>query len=281
MISDRLESVQRGSISRQLSMLADIAYQSRLALDEPGRATVRRGVRACKQTSDKTPFGLSLYPTLVQMITTHQYLAQYPVDPNSEKLIAGTIHPHNHEDFTVKFFYGNQCSLWKIMHAAFPDELRDPFHLNSILAFLQRRKIAMSDMIRECERTTPAALDRDLIPTVLNEELPHEIRHSNIREIFFTSGFGKNAAFQLFYKNVLGERITPAIRTNREVTLPPEILGRPMRLRILYSPSGTANTGLVRSADYRALADRYRHLPAPVQAFKVDYYREMFGSLLD
>jgi G:T/U-mismatch repair DNA glycosylase len=212
------------------------------------------------------------------MITHHQYLAKHPISPASEKLIVGTIHPHDHEKFTLPFFYGNQCSLWKILQAAFPTELTNAQSLDSILAFLRRRKIAMSDMIWECKRTTPAALHKDLIPTVLNEELPDQNRHSNIREVFFTSGFDKNAAFQLFYKRVLGQRITPAIRKSKEVTLDSAILGRPIRLRILYSPSGTANTGLVRSAAYIANQHKYSGQSTPVQAFKIDYYREMFAD---
>ena len=43
--------------------------------------------------------------------TSHKYLAQYPIDPRSEILIVGTIHPHRDEQFRVPFFYGNVCSL--------------------------------------------------------------------------------------------------------------------------------------------------------------------------
>jgi len=212
------------------------------------------------------------------MTTTHQYLGQYPINPSSERLIVGTIHPHDHANFKVPFFYGNESSLWKILHVAFPEELADPFNLESILAFLRGRKIAMSDMIRVCERTTPAALDEDLIPTRLNYELVDQIRASTIREILFTSGFGKNAAFKLFYTDVLKRPITSVIRKEKEVVLEPTLFGRPVRLRILYSPSGTANTGLVRSKLYRERIEEFRHLPAPVQAFKVDYYRRIFGQ---
>jgi hypothetical protein len=212
------------------------------------------------------------------MITKHQYLAEYPIDPTSEKLIVGTIHPQDHQAFAVPFFYGNQCSLWKILQAAFPAELANAFSLPDILAFLRRRKIGVSDMIWECERSSPTALNENLIPLRLNEELPDQIRHSQIRVVLFTSGFGKNAAFQLFYNKVLGQKITPAIRKNREVTLDEAVLGRPVRLRILYSPSGTANTGLVRSAAYKASQHLYAHLPTPVQAFKIDYYGGMFGD---
>ena len=135
----------------------------------------------------------------------------------------------------------------------------------------------MSDTIWECERTTPAALDEDLIPTRLNHKLKEQIRNSKIREVLFTSGFGKNAAFKLFYTDILGRSVTNIIRHEREVTLEPAIFGRPVRLRILYSPSGTANTGLVRSKAYLERKEEFQEFPAPVQAFKVDYYRSIFA----
>jgi G:T/U-mismatch repair DNA glycosylase len=210
------------------------------------------------------------------MITTHKYLDNYPIDPASEKLIVGTIHPHDHAAFQVPFFYGNKSSLWTILHKAFPSELPDPHRLADILAFLDRRKIAISDMIWECRRKSHSALDQDLIPIRLNEELPDQIRYSNIREVLFTSGFGKNNAFKLFYVDLLKRRLTKQIRRDREVTLENELLGHPVRLRVIYSPSGAANTGLVKSALYLANRAQYEGHKTPVQAFKIDYYREVF-----
>ena len=212
------------------------------------------------------------------MITIHQYLDNYPINPASEKLIVGTIHPHDHAAFQVPFFYGNKSSLWTILHHAFPAELPDPRHLPDIMAFLYHRKISISDTIRECERKSRAALDQDLIPLHLNEELPEQIRNSNIREVLFTSGFGKNNAFKLFYNDLLRRPLTTQIRKDREVTLEKELFGRPVRLRALYSPSGAANTGLVKSALYLANREKYNDHPAPVQAFKIDYYRGVFDE---
>lgn len=211
------------------------------------------------------------------MITHHQYLTNEPFDLTSETLIVGTIHPHKHEDFSVPFFYGSECSLWVIFHEAFPAELPNPYNLRDIQAFLRRRKISMSDMIWECERKDSNALDNDLVPIRLNEELPEQIRQSNIREVFFTSGFDKNAAFKLFYRNLLKRSITKKIHEEREVTFEPALFGRPVRLKILYSPSGRAVTGLSMNKHYLANEEKYRHFPAPVKAFRVDYYRQIFG----
>lgn len=133
------------------------------------------------------------------MITTHQYLKIFPISKDSTKLIVGTIHPHDHKTFRIPFFYGSVTSLWKILGQAFPNELVEPFHLQGILGFLEKRKISISDTIVKCERKNPTALDKDLIPIELNKGIIEDIKNSQIAEILFTSGFGKNNAFKIFY----------------------------------------------------------------------------------
>jgi G:T/U-mismatch repair DNA glycosylase len=211
------------------------------------------------------------------MYTIHQYLDNHPILPESEKLILGTIHPHDHESFQLPFFYGNIGSLWRILSEAFPGELDVPLSVDGIKRFLKHRKIAISDTIRECQRKNPTALDEDLIPTKLNHQLVDEIRNSKIEEIFFTSGFGKNNAFRLFYRNILGLKITKTIKENRGLILDPNFFGRAVKLTILYSPSGAANVGLSRSAEYLTNAEKYRGFMTPVHQFKVDYYRQKFS----
>ncbi|HEY6899789.1 MAG TPA: hypothetical protein VI233_04070 [Puia sp.] len=212
------------------------------------------------------------------MTTTHQFLPLYPIDPHSRKLIVGTIHPHDHSGFKIPFFYGNRGSIWTILHEAFPAELSDPFCLDAIQAFLKNRKIAMSDTILECRRKAPTALDSDLIPIRLNHGMIEEIRRSNIREIFFTSGFGTNNAFKLFLVDILKQKLTSEIRRQKEYTLSPGIFGRPVRLRALISPAGTANISLSKDALYLANSHRYTGSKRPVQDFKVDWYREIFSA---
>lgn len=211
------------------------------------------------------------------MITTHQYLDKYPIKKDSKKLIVGTIHPHFHEEFKVPFFYGNVVSLWNLLHQAFPTELNLPINVKNIMEFLDGRNIAISDTIKIAERKNPTALDKDLIPIQLNLQLLDDIRNSDISEILFTSGFGKNNAFRLFYVNMLGLRITNEIKSNREIILPEDIFGRPIRLTILYSPSGTSNVGISKSKLYLENKYKYADLKTPVQAFKIDYYREKFS----
>jgi len=213
----------------------------------------------------------------MKKVTRHLYLDKYPVKPEAEKLIVGTIHPHDKSQFKLPFFYGNRLSLWKILQQAFPNDLGPELTVDSILGFLEKHRIAMSDTIRECVRTNDSALDQDLVPTRLNWELIDQIRQSHIREIFFTSGFQKNNAFKLFFVDILGKKITSEIRHNRELVLEPEIFGRPVKLTILYSPSGAANRAWAQTQIWKDNQHKYVGSPTPLQDFKVDYYREKFS----
>ena len=210
------------------------------------------------------------------MITKHQYLDLYPISPNSKLLILGTIHPHNTDEFQIPFFYGNRNSIWNILGDAFPGALPNPVTLDGVLSFLQQRKIAVSDTIKQCRRVNPTALDSDLIPELLNDKLLAQIRQSKIERVLCTSAFGKNNAFRLFFKDLLGQKITPTIRASREVILEPEVFGRPVLIKALYSPSGSANISLSKHPLYLSRKDEYAGSSRPVYDFKVDYYREQF-----
>lgn len=209
------------------------------------------------------------------LITKHQYLDRYPIDPTAERLILGTIHPHHHEKFLMPFFYGNELSIWKIFHAAFPEELSEPSDVGSVLAFLKKRKLTVSDTIISCERMNPTALDEDLKPILFNKTgLMESIKRSAITEILCTSGFGRNNAFGIFYRDILGLPLTKVIRTTREADLPISIFGRPVKVKALYSPARTAMMGIGRSRSYKAVKEQYAHLSKPVEAFRIDLYKQ-------
>lgn len=212
------------------------------------------------------------------MVTRNQYLEKYPISKDSEKLIVGTIHPHDHDRFAVPFFYGNKASLWTILNDAFNYTKGEAITLEYILSFLSQRKISVSDTIVECRRKKPTALDNDLIPTLLNHQMVEQIKNSKITEIMFTSGFQKNNAFKLFYVDILGLKITPEIKRSREVMLDESIFGRPVKLTVLYSPSGAANVAFATSRMYLENKHNYLKSSRPVYDFKIDYYRGKFGS---
>lgn len=209
--------------------------------------------------------------------TVHQYLDLYPPSPESERVVVGTIHPHDTSKFKIPFFYGSKLSLWELLDRASGGEIGQPIQLENVLEFLKRHRIAMSDTVRECRRKGTGWADNDLLPVRLNTELLDQIRDSRIREVLFMSGFGKNNAFKLFYVDMLGRHITPWIRQDREIMLDSTVFGRPVKLSILYSPSGAANIALAQSKIYQRNKDRYLSSATPVYDFKVDYYREKFG----
>lgn len=210
------------------------------------------------------------------MKTVHQYLDLYPIDPKSERVVVGTIHPHHTESFKIPFFYGSKLSLWELLDKASGGEIGQPITLPNILKFLKRQKISMSDTVRECERKSTAWADNDLIPIRLNTELLDQIHSSRIREILFMSGFGKTNAFKLFYVDMLGKKITAQIRKDREVLLDKSIFGRSVKLTVLYSPSGAANIALAQSELYHSQKEKYAGSPTPVYDFKVDYFADKF-----
>jgi G:T/U-mismatch repair DNA glycosylase len=207
------------------------------------------------------------------MTTEHQYLSVFPILPDSTKLIVGTIHPHDHESFPLKYYYGNMLSLWKILSDGFPGELSDPNRLDDILAFLRNRKISVSDTIVKCKRIKPTALDEHLTDITLHHDIVRQIKVSQINHILFTSGFGKNNAFRLFYDGILKEKITPDIKRAREVLLDPSFFGRPVKLTVLYSPSSSSNRSIPRTRLFKENKHLYENVEKPIWAFKVDHYR--------
>ncbi len=210
------------------------------------------------------------------MITTNQYLELYPIKPDSQKLIVGTIHPHNHELFEVPFFYGNRNSIWKILSLAFPEEFTLPLDVKSITTFLDRHKISVSDTIKKCKRKNNTAFDKDLIPLELNTEIVSQIKNSQVTEIFFTSGFSTNNACKLFLINILGyKKIPEQLRKEKQMVI--EDFGRPIKLNVLISPSGSSNIGLSKSKIYLENKHKYLDSPRPIYDFKIDYYRKIFN----
>ncbi len=212
------------------------------------------------------------------MKTTHQYVHQYPILSTSRKLILGTIHPHDVTSFKIPFFYGSRLSIWNILNEAFDKELGDQITLDGVLNFLKVRNIAISDTILSCSRKTPSALDGDLIPEILNFALLEQIRNSKIDEIFFTSGLAKNNAFKLFFVDILKQKITADIKDNKSFLLNISFFGRPIKLTILLSPSGSANGSISKSKEYLQQKDYYQQFCKPVKQFRIDFYKKKFMS---
>lgn len=145
-----------------------------------------------------------------------------------------------------------------------------------MLEFLEKRKIAISDTIVKCERTSLSALDKDLIPLDLNYKLIDDINNAEIEQILFTSGYGKNNAFKIFFKDILGLRINSEIRESGEALIAEPFFKRRIKLQVLYSPSNMANLAISRSKNYLENKHLFQDSPRPVYDYKIWLYKQYF-----
>ncbi|MBU0632345.1 hypothetical protein KKA17_06855 [bacterium] len=208
--------------------------------------------------------------------TKHKYIDNNPIKDTDKYLILGTIHPHRTEDFKIDFFYGNAGSLWKILSDACTIELHSK---EQILEFLNTHKIAVSDMILECERCNETITkDSELCPSKFNEELKEQILKSNISTIFFTSSFNKNNAAKLFFSTFnLTTQIPKTWQENYEFDI--ELEKKTIRCIILLSPSGAANIGIANSKAYKKTKENNQSLT--VTQYRIDFYKDKICKTID
>jgi len=206
--------------------------------------------------------------------TVHNFIDQYPICPNSTRLIIGTIHPHLVENFQIKFFYGNVGSFWNILSNAFPKI--NFCTLEGIIDTLNRYKVAITDIIRKCDRDNEnITADSKLYNITFNtQQIREGIENSKIDTIYFTSRFGTNNAARLFVdKFQIPFNFDPLIS---EFMIPENFFGKEIRCVVLYSPSNNANRGIASSALFRKNKAHYQQFEQPVKQFKIEFYREKF-----
>ncbi|WP_426791767.1 hypothetical protein [Sphingobacterium sp. WOUb80] len=208
-------------------------------------------------------------------ITSHQFIKTNPIKKTDERLILGTIHPHDVSSFKLPFFYGNRNSIWNIFRDVFPEDLPEMYSVEDIQKLLSNKNIAVSDTILQCERLSNSALDKDLRPIRLNLDLIEDIKKSAISRIYCTSGFGKNNAFRLFYDGILGLKLTRDIKQEKSVVLPVGIFGREIIVSLLPSPSGAANISLSKSVGYKSSSFFNSQSTRPVYDYKVSLYTKL------
>jgi len=194
-------------------------------------------------------------------------------------MILGTIHPHNIEDFEIRYFYGNRASLWRILGEAFPKKKFDT--LEHIKQSLRMHHVFISDTIKECKRPDASVTqDAKLTDVVWNKnQLEQALRESKIDTIFFTSGFGRNGSARLFCDMF---RFKPDYdKATREFVIPKHYFGKRIRGVVLVSPSGAANKGIAATEAYKKSGYKREGYVHPVKAFKVDFYRKKFSIVFD
>lgn len=134
-------------------------------------------------------------------------------------------------------------------------------------------------MIRECERETEKVTqDKELTNIVLNiTQISESLIKSEIKTIFFTSGFSKNNAAKLFCDYY---KIKADLNGNREFLIPKEKFGKEIKGVVLFSPSGQANIGISRNKKYLKQKEQYSQYKNPIIEFKVDFYINAFKEIL-
>jgi len=205
------------------------------------------------------------------MITTrHKYTDVYGVKATDTSLILGTIHPHNTDQFQIDFFYGNRNSIWNILSSAFPNHNFNT--QDAIIKTLAINNIWISDIILECERDDESITqDKKLKSIKLNDfQIEEGLQKSEIKTIFFTSGFGKNNAAKLFCDRF---KINPVLNNHREFIISHDIFGREIIGVVLFSPSGQANVGIKRNKLYLEQLENYCTCKTPISRFKIDFYK--------
>jgi hypothetical protein len=207
--------------------------------------------------------------------TYHKYIDKYPIKKDSTKLIVGTIHPHLVNNFEIDFFYGNIGSFWNILSSAFPQ--RQFGNLDEIVATLDKYKVAITDIIRQCDRANEnITKDSELYNIIDNsEQIKSGIKESRIDTIYFTSRFGKNNSAQIFV-NIFGIKVN-LDRVTSEFDIPSSIFGRKIRGVVLYSPSNYANRGIARAYAYRSNIDYFQQFQHPIKQFKIEFYQNKFN----
>jgi len=205
----------------------------------------------------------------------HKYIEKYPIKRTDRYLILGTIHPHGNSK--LDFFYGNAGTFWEILSNATKLDFNS---LDNILEIFNQNKIAISDMILECEREDETVTrDSDLYNLKLNNNIKNEILQSEIKTIFFTSAFGKNNAAKLFFDIFeLNAQVPKSWKETYEFHIMVE--GKKIKCIILLSPSGASNIGISRSKIYLPKKNKYiKGYDKPVKQFKIDFYKSKFEEV--
>ncbi|MFP5384915.1 MAG: hypothetical protein ACLGHN_02465 [Bacteriovoracia bacterium] len=147
------------------------------------------------------------------------------------------------------FFGGEKNLLWKILA-----EIYDVKFNNSedIRSFLQKKGIALGDVIISCRRKNGGGSDSDLYDIQWNKDLLNHIDRHGIKTIFFTSKKVKDWFNKLFPESQHLEKVT------------------------LISPSGQSVRSLYRRDDYQEWIAKYPHKSK--YDFIVADYRQKFET---
>jgi hypothetical protein len=145
----------------------------------------------------------------------------------------------------LEYYYGNMREFWRFLDNVYPgNKLYDSTfpELSDITNFLEKHKIAITDLVEETDGT-PFSTDDDMKWTKLNSRLMDLLENGSIEVIYFTSFGGKNSALSLFKKWLKLNNYIIRISNHtewRNSGLHICINNKMIRLELLFSPSPTA-----------------------------------------
>jgi hypoxanthine-DNA glycosylase len=126
------------------------------------------------------------------MIEHHPYGEFIPRHPRCMIIgsfpIAKFTHPQRRQeikDHEYDFFFGGETNLlWKLLAATFKEQISSKYE---IIELLEKKGIAMGDVIKACKRRDGSAADAALYDIKWNHQLLEIIHSHNIKMVFFTS----------------------------------------------------------------------------------------------
>lgn len=182
------------------------------------------------------------------------------IPPKPQAMIIGSFpigkftHPkrrHEIKEHEFDFFFGGEKNLlWKILGEVFKVKITQK---EDIIRLLERKKLAVGDVIRSCRRKNNSAADADLFDIEWNLKLIDVIHEHRIKKVFFTSKKVEQWFNKLFPDADDLEKIT------------------------LISPSGQSLRSLPRRPEFKAWLDR--HPGEKKLRFIVDDYRKKFETI--
>jgi G:T/U-mismatch repair DNA glycosylase len=150
----------------------------------------------------------------------------------------------------IDFSYGGEKShLWNLLGLALNESLSSK---TEITAFLERKGIAIGDVVASCKRRNGYSSDTDLREIVFNHELKSIIEREDIRQILFTS-----TRVRQWFNSKIGCQNT-------------------VEQTLLISPSGSGMRALNRMHQKQYESWRIRHPDGSLPDFRLSFYKKIF-----
>lgn len=211
----------------------------------------------------------------------HPWINKFPINKETKYLILGT-HPPMPYSGRLEYYYGNMGEFWRFLDKVYPGNklYNNAFpKLSDITNFLEKHKIAITDLVEETDGT-PFSTDDNMKWTKLNSRLMDLLESGSIEVIYFTSFGGNNSSLNLFKKLLkinCKNIVIPNSKIWRDAGLDVCIDNKKIKLEVLFSPSPTARRSASRVAEF---IDWKKSNPlGSFDDFRIHWYRSKLPKL--